>query len=352
MTSPEPPQRPQRSRWLMLDGRLAPRPRLSDELALPEPLREAPAPSVRPLVVALAAAALYSILFAVALLGLAAGAEGEPPLRWPLLGLAALNGAAFAGLALVILRRARRAEGTAARRFAELVQAEHSAASGMIASAVGHDLRNALQVARFSVDLLDNSGRVGDDFKALEQLRRSIDMMVDLAESLHTGSSTGFAGLNKRFDVVATLREVIAASAAHPALLGCEVSFEPARDIELEGVRRLLTRAVMNLVLNAAEAGPPGTRIVVSARVQGSELVIDVDDDGPGVPVAQRQRIFQPFYSTRERGGGLGLISAVACAEHHGGRIVVGDSPLGGARFELILPGARRAGDRERATAG
>ena len=63
-----------------------------------------------------------------------------------------------------------------------------------------------------------------------------------------------------------------------------------------------------------------------------------VDDDGAGVPLDSRQLVFTPFHTTKEHGTGLGLAVAAAIVQLHGGTIMVGDSPLGGARFRLVVP--------------
>jgi len=80
---------------------------------------------------------------------------------------------------------------------------------------------------------------------------------------------------------------------------------------------------------------------------QEDEAIVEVHDDGPGVPLAQRSKIFAPFHTTKEVGSGLGLVSVKVCAEQHGGRVVVSESDLGGACFRVTLPIGRSAPDDE-----
>jgi nitrogen fixation/metabolism regulation signal transduction histidine kinase len=116
--------------------------------------------------------------------------------------------------------------------------------------------------------------------------------------------------------------------------------------------RQMLRRVVINLVRNAVQAirderagRAPGEllgRVVVSARKEGDGAAIAVDDDGPGVPSAARERVFDPYFTTKKDGTGLGLAIVKKIVVEHGGRIDVGRSEsLGGASFVIHLPGSR-----------
>ncbi|HVS99766.1 MAG TPA: ATP-binding protein [Solirubrobacterales bacterium] len=111
----------------------------------------------------------------------------------------------------------------------------------------------------------------------------------------------------------------------------------------------LIARVIRNLVENARRhAGSAGTVIVSSAAVDGT-LRVDVDDDGPGIPPVERERVFDRFHRSDEArdrgsgGSGLGLAIARAIVESHGGSIRAAASPLGGARVGFELPGLRAA---------
>jgi signal transduction histidine kinase len=108
----------------------------------------------------------------------------------------------------------------------------------------------------------------------------------------------------------------------------------------------LIAQVVRNLLGNARRHAGPGGRVALSARVGSAGVVIAVDDDGPGIPPPERERVFDRFHRSepaRDRasgGSGLGLGIARAIVELHGGRIWVEDSPLGGARVCFELPRA------------
>ena len=106
-----------------------------------------------------------------------------------------------------------------------------------------------------------------------------------------------------------------------------------------------LTQVIRNLLANARRHAGPDGRVAISAAAHGSRVTIDVDDDGPGISAAERERVFGRFHrgeASRARGSGgsgLGLAIARSIVELHGGRIWIEDSPLGGARVAFELDG-------------
>jgi two-component system OmpR family sensor kinase len=114
----------------------------------------------------------------------------------------------------------------------------------------------------------------------------------------------------------------------------------------------LIAQVVRNLLANAHRHAAPNGQVVLSSKDDGNGLVVSVDDDGPGVPTAERERVFDRFHRNepaRDRtsgGSGLGLAIARSIIALHGGRIWIEDSPLGGARVSFALPGWRSDGER------
>ena len=106
--------------------------------------------------------------------------------------------------------------------------------------------------------------------------------------------------------------------------------------------RQMLRKAIDNLVRNAVQAiraAGRGHRVQVHATtLPDGRLAIDVDDDGPGVPLADRERIFDPYFTTRTEGTGLGLAIVKKIVVEHGGSIVCDASPIKGARFRIVVP--------------
>jgi two-component system sensor histidine kinase HydH len=101
--------------------------------------------------------------------------------------------------------------------------------------------------------------------------------------------------------------------------------------------RNRLRQITLNLLNNAREAIGTGGRIEISIERQDKSIVVEVNDTGPGVPKGERQRIFDPFYSTKQLGTGLGLPLVRRFVEEAGGSIEYVERPQGGACFRLTL---------------
>jgi len=113
--------------------------------------------------------------------------------------------------------------------------------------------------------------------------------------------------------------------------------------LNVEGDEVLLRQAFSNLLRNAVEACQGAVKspaIVIESRIDRAVdvSVIAVEDNGPGIDPAARERVFQPFFTTKRNGTGLGLALVQKIIVFHNGRIRVGASPLGGARIEVSLP--------------
>jgi signal transduction histidine kinase len=102
--------------------------------------------------------------------------------------------------------------------------------------------------------------------------------------------------------------------------------------------RLLLSRAVHNLLLNACEASPDGATVEVRATREGGDATVEILDRGSGVAPEIRDRLFEPYASTKARGSGLGLSLVRDIAEQHGGRVTLTDRAGGGAIARLSLP--------------
>ncbi|PPG32986.1 cell wall metabolism sensor histidine kinase WalK [Rathayibacter sp. AY2B9] len=123
---------------------------------------------------------------------------------------------------------------------------------------------------------------------------------------------------------------------------GARVDASGISPVQAVADEALLSRALRNLVDNAVRHR--SSQLALSTRIDGAEAVLAVDDDGPGIPAAERERVLERFVRldegrTRDAGGsGLGLAIVAGIARAHGGRVVVGDSELGGARVEVRVP--------------
>jgi nitrogen fixation/metabolism regulation signal transduction histidine kinase len=125
--------------------------------------------------------------------------------------------------------------------------------------------------------------------------------------------------------------------------------------VEVQGDRQLLKQVLVNLVenavLSAKEAAVSPIRVRVSVDSAGARARILVDDNGPGIAAARRERVFEPYETTRAEGTGLGLAIVKKIVLDHGGSVRAEASPLGGARIVIELPRASAGGEPRRRTA-
>lgn len=225
------------------------------------------------------------------------------------------------------------------RRDRALANAERNILAGTFARGVAHDINNGLAVATLSLEELrlrvradaESTELAGDVLAALDQIKDWNRRFFELG-------STRLLGDVREFDLAATLRLTaqLAHRHDHVRKANLEVALPDAAPIS--GREALVQRAALNLILNAAEAAGPGSRVRLElAGGAGAPYRISVSDSGPGVPVELRAKVLEPFYTSKPDGTGLGLASVVACASLHGGTVTIEDSPLGGARFVVEL---------------
>jgi len=230
------------------------------------------------------------------------------------------------------------------------------AATRRFAADAGHELRTPLTSAQATLSTLARHPDLPAERRAAmaSEVLAEHGRLVGLLDGLQA-LARGEAGPLEHgaVDLAEVADDAMAATAArHPevALTG-ELPPEP---VVVHGWEPGLRVLVENLVANAALHGRPAGRVVVTLRCADGGPLLLVDDDGPGVPAAERARIFEPFArldGAGRPGSGLGLALVAQQARHHGAVVEVGESPLGGARFAVLFPpqsssatrGARRA---------
>ena len=201
-----------------------------------------------------------------------------------------------------------------------------------------HELRSPVASTRAQLEVAQRNPEAAD-WEAMtttvlgeqEQLSSLIDDLLALSRLDEAGPSRA---------KVVDLEDLIGAESNRGH--GVRVRTAINAPVQVSGDEGLLTRAVRNLVDNATRHAK--AEVLIALRATAMSAIIDVDDDGPGVPVSQRERIFDRFARIDEardrvRGGaGLGLAITREVARAHGGEVEVTDSPMGGARFTVTLP--------------
>jgi two-component system, NtrC family, sensor histidine kinase HydH len=243
------------------------------------------------------------------------------------LAIGLLAAGTLLGVAIALVRRELRRQATERDRERE----RRLASLGEMSAVLAHEIRNPLASLKGNAQLLASSLPAG------EKPRAKADRVVDEAVRLEKLTTDLLAfvrtGQLQRADVDprAIARDAAAAIDAGDAAVEVEIAGAPAA-FSLDAAR--MREVLVNLIDNAVAAGPP-----VKVRVAGdaSRLVYEVSDKGPGVPAADRDKVFEPFHTGKTRGTGLGLAIAKRMVELHGGTIAIDDAPGGGARFRIEI---------------
>ena len=222
---------------------------------------------------------------------------------------------------------------------AELVDQERLAVLGEASAVVAHEVRNPLGAILNAIAVLRRerglSGAGGEAVGMIEEealrLESVVRDLLDVVRPLEPRPrAMSLVDLVRR-----TLETCVSRGLARAEQLRLEVADGVGG---LEADEALLQLALENLVRNALQAGPSGGEVKVRLEPRPGGVSLAVEDAGPGVPEADAARVFEPFFTTRANGTGLGLAVVRRVVTAHGGSVRVGPRAGGGARFELVLP--------------
>lgn len=219
-----------------------------------------------------------------------------------------------------------------------LTRAAKLAVVGEMAAAMSHEVRTPLGILRSSAQLLLREPTLSEEGKEVcgfiisetERLNKLVTTLVDSARPRAPEfSATDIAELAQQ------CTGMLRAQAERKRItLNCEGSAGCIAACDAEQI----TQVILNLLLNAIQVLPEAGRIDISVKPQGEHILLTVADDGPGIPPEQREQVFDPFFTQRSGGIGLGLSIVRQIVAAHHGEISVGVSALQGAEFRLRLP--------------
>jgi signal transduction histidine kinase len=252
-----------------------------------------------------------------------------------------------------VARALREAEEAAARERAEqrLLRAQRYESLALLAAGLSHDLRNILQPLLITSTVIEERDdpalkRVGELVRNCAQ--RGLDMVQTMLSF-----ARGSGALNERVRI-AMLFDSLALLLQGSLPRGVELNVERgASGLVLEGNHTEMQQCVLNLCLNALQAMPEGGRLTLSCEqaeldedffrddetaMPGSYVRISIIDTGVGMDAEALGKLFQPFYTTKDTGTGLGLVSCKRIVANHAGVLRVSSEPGVGTRFDVYLP--------------
>lgn len=228
-----------------------------------------------------------------------------------------------------------------AKKNEELYHSKKLASIGTLASGVAHELNNPLNNIYLSAQVLSREMGMGefppiiretveDIFSQTLRVKRIVSDLLEFSREK--------APVLKEFNLTGLIEDVTSRMMVSNMLSGIELNVSIPRDVNITADRHLMEQVFINLLINAVDAmaGIRGT-IDITVEHSGNEVAIRISDTGKGIPPDTLQRIFDPFYTTKEKGTGLGLAIVYNIIRKHNGSITVESSPGKGTTFTIFM---------------
>jgi len=221
----------------------------------------------------------------------------------------------------------------------EVERAERLASVGRFAAGIAHEIRNPLASISGSIEMLKTTpGADADSRQLMDIAVREVDrlnrLITDLLDYARPRSED-----RRPLDLAEQVAEIVRAF-AQERREKIRVTSDLRAGVIVDAATGQLRQVIWNLIRNAAEAMPDGGAIAIRLGAEATQAALEVRDDGPGIPRDRVERIFEPFFSTKSGGTGLGLATVARIVADHGGTIDVASDPhqRPGATFTVRLP--------------
>jgi signal transduction histidine kinase len=217
-------------------------------------------------------------------------------------------------------------------------RSDRLAALGQLSAGLAHELRNPLATIRTSAEMLTRN--LGSENEVAREVAGFIGSEVDRANSLITRFLQFARPLQLRLetaDLAQTLDRAVTLAEREAPGIAIYKNYQPdIPPFPFDG--ELLERVFYNLLLNAAQATAPGGAVTLKLRAFAGTAEVSIIDRGVGIDPKQMNSIFNPFFTTKPQGVGLGLAIVAKIVDEHGGKIAVESEPGKGSIFCVLLP--------------
>ncbi len=221
--------------------------------------------------------------------------------------------------------------------------------SHLLIAGLAHDLRSPVQVLLGETDVTLMRSRSAEEYRSsMESISEELRDLSGVLENLLmlVGRQRGMAPrATEEFNLKREADMRLSREQTWAQRMQVELTIDSEGHLDYNGDREAVLLALRNLVRNALDHAPKGSRVQIALTGNHEQVMICVEDEGPGIAADQRERLLAPFTTgdttgrTRRTGGGLGLALVKQAADEHGGKLTIDDSPqLGGARIRLDLP--------------
>ena len=217
-----------------------------------------------------------------------------------------------------------------------LREADRRSVIGMCSSTIAHDINNLLMALMGLVEGFKGKEQ-GDEFLSTMRadVETSIERLTRLSKRLaHAGKQHDAQALEE-VDLHTQVTNIIDLLRKHHDLRKRNLTVRNGASVSASVDISLFEQALTNLIINSAQATEKGGRIEIAARREDGQAILEVHDDGTGIPTDVVERIFDVGYTTKDNGSGLGMLSVRAFAASCNGEVLIGQSDLGGAAFQI-----------------
>lgn len=229
------------------------------------------------------------------------------------------------------------------RTQAQVIRAEKMAAVGRLAGSVAHEVNNPLQAIALHLQLIADEELSPAPLEQIAILRQEFDRIAEIVQRL-LDFQRPKRGNKTLQEIPALLDEVLALAGKQLQERDIRVTLELAEEIPpVSAVGDQIKQVFLNLILNAIEAMPDGGEITIRGRGSAGQVIVSFEDSGVGIAPEVMEQLFEPFFSTKHSGSGLGLAVSQEIVSAHGGILEAGRRPGQGAVFTVQLPATLQA---------